>query len=75
MSPLVSGVVCPNQGCKTFVTLRMDCDDPARYDPVVQRWQLVCPGCHHLIMVSEEQLSLKDVTTSWLEIRKQQRTT
>jgi hypothetical protein len=70
MSPVVSGVVCTNQKCKTFVTLRLDCDDPARYDPVVKRWQLVCPGCHRLITVSEEQLFLKDVTASWLEKRK-----
>jgi hypothetical protein len=74
MSPYVSGVICPNQKCKTFVTLRLDCDDPARYDPVVKRWQLVCPNCHSLIVVSEEQLSLKEVTASWLERRKEQRT-
>ena len=73
MSPLVSGLMCPNLECETFVTLRLDCDDPARYDPVVKRWQPVCPNCHRRISASEDQLSLRDVTASWLKKRKQQR--
>ena len=70
MSPLVSGVPCPTAFCTTFVTLRADCEDPARYDPVAKTWQFTCPECHTRFCATDSELQLRDVTDGWLKSRK-----
>jgi hypothetical protein len=70
MSPLLSGVACPTALCTTFVTLRADCEDGARYDPVAKAWQFTCPECHNHFCATEAQLQLRNVTDDWLKRRR-----
>jgi len=70
MSSLVSGMPCPSPTCTTFVTLRADCEDPARYDPVVEAWEFTCPECHTRFRATKSQLQLRRVSAGWLQSRK-----
>jgi len=67
MSPLVVGCPCPKVGCLNFIVPGVHPLDKKSFDPVSNKWHLICQKCSTEFDVLVSDLKNETVSSEWMQ--------